>query len=100
MLQEEILRGREVYASMRRSLMKHLDAKYPGRQYRIFRVEHRMPTPVQYFGEGWSLDDPRLYVELSETWQPPEEAFPIGPYPQPPIPYRLPPEYPAGAGER
>ncbi len=72
----ELKRGKALYAALGQSLEKYFNVRYPERRFQIFRVEHGLPTARQVLDEGMKLDDPRLYVELPESYTPPIMQMP------------------------
>lgn len=64
---------RDVYEQMKKSFEDHLSSVHGGRPVKIVRLEHRQPTPVE-FQEGMTVEDQRLYRDLSETL---EETLPV-----------------------
>jgi hypothetical protein len=59
-------RRREVYEGLKKSFEEHLSAVHGGRPVKIVRIEHRQPSPAE-FREGMTVEDQRLYRDLSET---------------------------------
>lgn len=55
------IRARARYEHVRRSVVKHLERQYPGRDVVIRRVEHLLPDLVEYRRSPIALDDPQLY---------------------------------------
>lgn len=81
-LPRDLINRRAVYVALGDSIRRHLHSKYD-RDYRLLRVEHLLPTPEDYFVDGLSLDDHRLYRELPESFEAELSA-------QPPAVYRGP----------
>jgi hypothetical protein len=75
-LPPELQRGKALYAALRQSLDKYFQARFPERRFQVFRVEHALPTARQVLDEGMKLDDPRLYMELPESYAPPMMEMP------------------------
>jgi len=67
----EVKRGQELYAALGQSLHHYYETRYPGRPFRLYRVEHGLPSAQDYFEGHMKLDDPRLYIELPERMQTP-----------------------------
>jgi hypothetical protein len=63
---------RDRYVMIQKSIRKNLKRKYPNHEVQLRRIEHYQPSEYQYFNERWKLTDPRLYVELPESF--PTEA--------------------------
>lgn len=72
----ELKRGKALYTALGQSLDKYFQARYPERRFQVFRVEHALPTARQVLDEGMTLDDPRLYMELPESYAPPMMEMP------------------------
>lgn len=60
-------RERALYQVRRQSFEDHLRIRHGAADVTIVRVEHRPPSHAEAL-EGVSLTDPRLYRDLSETW--------------------------------
>ncbi len=67
LLLADIRRGKRLYSEVQDSFRRFIDARYPNRRYQVYRVEHQLPTPEDYFNNHWRLDDPRLYFEMPES---------------------------------
>jgi hypothetical protein len=59
-------RSRRSYELLRDSYAEHLRARYGASRVTLTRVEHRLPSPFEVLERGMRLDDPSLYIELSE----------------------------------
>src|SRR5690606_39174413 len=71
---------------VRDSMRAHLVDRYGAESARIERIEHRLPSDVEVFGDGLPLDSPTLYITLPDA--PPgemPEAIPGAMHPAPAI---------------
>ena len=59
-------RTRRQYELLRDSYADHLRTRYGASRATLTRVEHRLPLPMDVLGRGMRLDDPSLYIDLSE----------------------------------
>lgn len=62
---------------------RHLAATTGASRVRLSRIEHELLEPYEFFEQGRKLDDPALYVPLSETPPPEGPLGPLGPLPAP-----------------
>ena len=73
-------RGRSRYETVRRSMTRHLQSRYPDSGVAIRRIEHRIPDVISFRRDAIDLTDPRLYQVLLD--QPvqldPAETAPAG----------------------
>jgi hypothetical protein len=74
---------RDRYVMIQESITKNLMRKFPEHTVQLKRIEHYQPSEYQYFQERWKLTDPRLYVELPESF-PQEEPPTSTNSPEPP----------------
>jgi hypothetical protein len=70
---------RSQYDQLWKSLVAHLEQKYPGGKVTLTRVEHRLLSPLEYTVDGKRLNDPDTYSDMSEevgSAPPPLEVLP------------------------
>lgn len=67
-------RSRRSYELLRDSYAEHLRSRYGASRVTLTRVEHRLPSPLEVLEQGMRLDDPSLYIELSEEGAGPPAA--------------------------
>jgi hypothetical protein len=76
-LEEEALRvpqlwdqwqeARQLYLDVQASLRRRAMAMRPDQRVEIRRLMHELPSDVLILQEGWSVNDPRLYITLPES---------------------------------
>ena len=86
-----LVRGQILYSSLIQSLEKYIQARYPERPFQLYRLEHELPSPQQYFVEHLNLDDRRLFIEMPESalaaqLSDSREFVPVSPSPPAPLP--------------
>jgi hypothetical protein len=75
-------RLRERYEHVRQSIRDHLSHVNDGKDVKIRRIEHLIPTFIDYVQDPISLDDPRLYTVLMDRG-PDDPLGPPEPIPPP-----------------
>ena len=73
---------RKRYTLIRSSMERHLIHRYKAERATIERVEHRLPSDEEVFGQKLKLTDPSLYMTLPDagpTQQSTPETGPVGP---------------------
>jgi hypothetical protein len=83
-------RSRRQYELLRDAYAEHLRARYGADRVTLTRVEHRLPMPPDVLDRGMQLDDPRLYIDMSEEGAPPGGGPPLPMGPRMPGGPRLP----------
>jgi hypothetical protein len=57
---------RAVYESLQSSITNRLQKSHQAESIKLRRIEHELPSELQVLGDGWKLNDPRLYLILPE----------------------------------
>ncbi len=65
-LKERWQLDRDLYESLQSSIKTRLLNSYEAESIKLRRIEHELPSELQVLGDGWKLNDPRLYLELPE----------------------------------
>ena len=72
---------RQLYETIRDSMLKHVLLRYGAQQVQLRRIEHRLPSDSEVFEQRLRLNDRSLYVELPDQAAPDDSPAPLLPDP-------------------